>query len=613
MITASHNPPQDNGYKLYLGDGAQIVAAGRRGDLRLHRRRRRRSPTCRCPTTASRCSATTCSTPTSTGRSACSTTGPRAGRRRVHGDARRRRRDRARGVRRAPGSRRSTRSREQVEPDPDFPTVAFPNPEEPGALDLSLALARAGRTPTSCWPTTPTPTGSAVADPRRRRPTAAGGRSPATRSAALLADHLLRTGRLRARRRARHHRRVVAPARRSWPPTAGVAYGEALTGFKWVVRTPRPGPAVRCSATRRRSATASATLVRDKDGITAALVAAELAAALQRRGLVAGRPPRRARPRATAPTSPASGRSASTGSDWLAAGHRRPWRRCGPLRRPRWPGGRSLEVEDLRRHALPAQRRPRLDARRRPARRPPERHRAEAQVLRRGGRAGRRRRGVAPAATAQRRRRRGARRRRPSLLDRPTACRTAAMGDPRARAVLAAGRGRVPGTPTVLTLGATGHGRGEGVHDHPGRPRGADGEDPLDRRRSVTTEEESGLGRAETPAILRVSDLTRRPEVLGHGPRRPSWRGPTRARSGCTHTSTRRYRVDVPRRLRRSCWLQPSRQLRGGPFPALRRGASSRCGSNVGLARASQSIRRDPCAQAVPKRRSPASPRPGTM
>ena len=136
--------------------------------------------------------------------------------------------------------------------------------------------------PTWCWPTTPMPTGSRSPSPIRP-PTAAGVPSPATSSArcspttssaraAHTSDEVLATTVVSSRLLSK-----LAAA-------AGLAYGEGLTGFKWVVRTPLPGQRF-LFGYEEALGYCVGTLVRDKDGVTAALVAAELAARPQGRGV----------------------------------------------------------------------------------------------------------------------------------------------------------------------------------------------------------------------------------------------------------------------------------------------------------------------------------------
>ena len=149
MITASHNPPGDNGYKVYLG-GRATDAAGRGvqivppADARIAAHIRRAAPATDIPVTPAG------TVPTESGavadsyveraaalRTATAPASIRVVLTPMHGVGGH---TAIRVLRRA-GVPDVHVVPTQFEPDPDFPTVGFPNPEEPGALDAAVAVA----------------------------------------------------------------------------------------------------------------------------------------------------------------------------------------------------------------------------------------------------------------------------------------------------------------------------------------------------------------------------------------------------------------------------------------------------------------------------------------
>ena len=166
---------------------------------------------------------------------------------------------------------------EQAEPDPEFRTVSFPNPEEPGAMDRLLALAAR--------------TGADIAianDPDADRcAVAVPGPQGAWRAlrgdelGALLADHLMREGVAGTYATTIVSSQMLGAICRA----RGVPYGETLTGFKWIVRAAAD---LAYGYEEALGYCVEPTLVRDKDGITAALRVAELAAALKAEGRTLG-------------------------------------------------------------------------------------------------------------------------------------------------------------------------------------------------------------------------------------------------------------------------------------------------------------------------------------
>jgi phosphomannomutase len=274
MVTASHNPPQDNGYKVYLGDGSQIVPPA---DAEIAAEIAAVGPLADVPLAAS-------------------------GWRMLGSEVTEAYLARAAGVVAADGPREvsvvytpmhgvglrtlmaafaragfpaPTPVAEQAEPDPDFPTVAFPNPEEPGALDLAFKCAQSVG-PDVVIANDPDADRCAVAVPDRGSPS--GWRTlRGDELGALLAVHLVRTGAARAGRDTFAASIVSSSLLSKIAARAGLAYRDTLTGFKWIARV----DGLRYGYEEALGYCVDPEGVRDKDGITAALLVAELAAALK--------------------------------------------------------------------------------------------------------------------------------------------------------------------------------------------------------------------------------------------------------------------------------------------------------------------------------------------
>ena len=278
QITASHNPPQDNGYKLYLRGGTQLIGPA---DTEIEQHIQRSPAANSVPrrrnwSVHARASEEYLATLASL---------PRGGARdlrivatALHGVG-------ARPLHRALTAAGFTDVQwvgSQAEPDPDFRTVGFPNPEEPGATDELLELA--GRRGADL---------AIALDPDADR-CALGVRDPdgswrmlrGDETGVLLGEHVLSS-----LDRAEHPDPLVATTivsatmLRSIAARHGVRFDETLTGFKWLVRAgDGSGTGLVYAYEEALGHCVDPDRVRDKDGISAAVLGCDLAATLKAAG-----------------------------------------------------------------------------------------------------------------------------------------------------------------------------------------------------------------------------------------------------------------------------------------------------------------------------------------
>jgi len=279
MVTASHNPPQDNGYKVYWGNGAQIVpphdrgiseaidAVGSLADVSVpdHSGLRETGLLRGVPPTVEAAYLTAVD-------GLRVYDGPTGGLEIVY--------TAMHGVGREMVERVLGRHgyplhvvAAQGDPDPDFPTVSFPNPEEDGAMDLALDLAR-------------TVSADLVIanDPDADRlavaiPTPDGYRQlTGNQVGALLADELLQYG---PKSPGRLVVIVSSGILEVIAETHGIDCEQTLTGFKWIANLAierDAGGGRFVMGFEEALGYTVGPVVRDKDGVSTALLFCDLAA-----------------------------------------------------------------------------------------------------------------------------------------------------------------------------------------------------------------------------------------------------------------------------------------------------------------------------------------------
>ena len=268
MVTASHNPPQDNGYKVYLGDGSQIVPPA---DSEIAARIEAVGPMADIPRgnagkvveeeIIDRYLDIVADLAGDGPRDLTIVYTPLHG---VGGTT-------VIQVLETAGFSAPHVVEQQEEPDPEFPTVAFPNPEEPGAMDLAMALA-AEKKADLVVANDPDADRCAVAVPgphgwRMLRGDEVG---------ALLGHHLLGLGRTGTYANSIVSSSLLA----KMAAAAGQPHEETLTGFKWISRA----PGLAFGYEEALGYCVDPDHVKDKDGVSALLLICEMAATAKAAG-----------------------------------------------------------------------------------------------------------------------------------------------------------------------------------------------------------------------------------------------------------------------------------------------------------------------------------------